>query len=224
MSKNTDITGKKYGLLTVISRDLDFKSPKHTKWICKCECGNTKSIYKDALISGSTKSCGCQMYKGKKGINATHGMSNTRIYHEWLSMRRRCRPNTRDSKNYSDRGISVCDEWKSDFISFYKWAIENGYDDSLTIDRVDNDKGYSPNNCRWIPIEMQQSNKTNNVYFIYNGKKYCLRGLCKDKGFPYKTAHRRMQRMKARGEEIDIEKLLEPIHKEKIAFKYRKQE
>lgn len=222
MNKNTDITDKKYGLLTVISRDFDFKDQKHTKWICKCECGNIKSIYKDALISGKTKSCGCQMYKGKKGINSTHGMSNTRIYHEWISMRKRCKPNTRDSKNYFDRGISVCDEWKSDFMAFYKWAIENGYNDSLTIDRIDNNKGYFPNNCRWMPIEMQQSNKTNNVYFDYNGKKYCLRGLCEDKGFPYKTAHRRMQRMKARGEEIDIEKLLEPIHEEKIAFRYRK--
>jgi hypothetical protein len=220
----SDITGQKFGKLTVLGRDYSYQSPKHTKWFCKCECGNIKSIFRNSLISGRTQSCGCQMYKGKNGINKTHGMSNTRIYHEWASMKKRCLPNTHDSKQYHDRGISVCDEWKKDFVSFYNWSMENGYNDSLTIDRIDNNKGYSPQNCRWVSIEKQQSNKTNTIYVIYNNQKYCLRSLCIEIGFPYKTAHRRYTKLKNKGLPITSEKLFAPIQKNKIAFKYRKQE
>lgn len=219
-----DIVGRKFGSLTVIEQDRSFHSQKYTKWICKCDCGNVKSINRNSLIQGRTKSCGCERYERKKGINKTHGMSNTRIYHEWASMKRRCKAHTKNEKNYYSRGIAVCKEWETDFVAFHDWAMKNGYNDSLSIDRIDNDKGYSPENCRWIPIEAQQSNKTNNVYFTVNGKKHCLRGLCAEKGFPYKTAYRRLQRMKLKGTPIDIEKLFEPIHKEKIAFRYRKRE
>ena len=219
--QSADIIGRKFGLLTVIDRDYDFKSNKQTKWICKCECGNVKSIFRNSLIQGRAKSCGCMMYKGKKGVNQTHGMSKTRIYREWSSMLRRCKENSPDAKLYYNRGISVCEEWQNDFLSFYEWSMRNGYDDSLSIDRIDNDNGYFPGNCRWIPIEQQQSNKSNNVKVQYNGKEYCLRGLCAELNFPYKTAHRRYQRMKAKGI-FDIEKLFAPIKTNRIAFKYRK--
>lgn len=159
----------------------------------------------------------------KKGINKTHGMSKTRIYHEWTSMRRRCKQNSPDAYLYYDRGISVCDEWQNDFMPFYQWSMENGYSDNLTIDRINNDLGYYPENCRWITIEKQQSNKRNNVKVQYNGKEYCLRQLCKEVDFPYKTAHRRYQRMKNKNQSINIEKLFAPIQTDKISFRYRKQ-
>lgn len=216
-----DITGQKFGMLTVIEQDRSFCSPKYTKWICKCDCGNVKSINRNSLIQGRTKSCGCEQYKNKSGINAIHGMSKTRIYHEWVSMRRRCKPNANDSKNYFERGITVCDEWNADFLSFYNWAMETGYDDSLTIDRINNNEGYFPQNCRWVSIEAQQSNKTNTVYINYNGGQYCLRQLCAKLNFPYKTAHRRYKRMIKKQGSVNIEKLFEPVHAEKIAFKYR---
>lgn len=217
-----DISGQHFGNLTVIKRDTSYISNKHTKWICQCNCGNTKSIFRNALINGSTKSCGCQQFKGKPGINQTHGMSKTRIYHEWLSMRRRCAKNSPDAYLYFNRGITVCNEWQNNFMLFYQWSMENGYNDDLSIDRIDNNRGYCPDNCRWISMSDQQSNKRNNVKVQYNGKEYCLRQLCKKINFPYKTAHRRYQRMKAKNQSINIEKLFAPIQTEKIPFRYRK--
>lgn len=218
----SDITGEKFGKLTVLGRDYSYKSPKRTKWICKCECGNTKSIFRDALMQGRTKSCGCEMYANRKGQNKTHGMSKTRIYHEWHTMKLRCAPNSPNSKNYYDRGIHVCNEWKNDFLTFYNWAISHGYAETLTIDRIDNNKGYSPDNCRWITIEAQQANKTTTVYIEYQGTSYCLRTLCLMLNFPYKTAHRRYRKLIKRGLPITFDKVFAPIDKSKIAFKYRK--
>lgn len=154
--------------------------------------------------------------------NSTHGLSGTRIHHEWTSMKRRCKPNTADAKTYYNRGISICDEWQYDFLAFYSWAMSHGYNDSLSLDRIDNNKGYSPNNCRWIPITKQQNNKSNTVHIFYNGKDYCLRNLCMEIGFPYKTAHRRYQRMKKKGLPINTDKLFSNIQKDKIPFRYRK--
>lgn len=219
--KNRNIIGCKFGHLTVIDRDYNYKSPKHTKWICLCDCGAMKSVFRNSLISGASKSCGCKQYEGKKGINQTHGMSKTRIYREWSSMRRRCKENSIDAKYYFERNIFVCDEWENDFVAFYEWAVNNGYSDSLTIDRINNDMGYSPENCRWITNKQQQSNKSNNVKVQYNGEDYCLRSLCIELNFPYKTAHRRYQKMKAKGF-FDIEKLFAPIQTNRISFKYRK--
>lgn len=216
-----DITGQQFGYWTALGRDTEYVSKRTSKWICQCECGTIKSVFKGSLLSGRSKSCGCHRHDNSKGINATHGMSGTRIHHEWLSMRRRCAPNSVDSKNYYDRGISVCPEWER-FEPFYQWAIENGYNDSLSLDRIDNNSGYCPENCQWIPIEEQQGNKTNTVYVTYEGEQYCLRTLCRKIGFPYKTAHRRLQRMRAKGKPIDTDKLFEPIHKDRIAFRYRK--
>ena len=129
--------------------------------------------------------------------------------------------NSPDSKNYHARGITVCKEWASDFMAFHKWALDNGYNDSLSLDRIDNNKGYSPHNCQWIPIEKQQSNKSNTVYVTYHGEKYCLRTLCLEIGFPYKTAHCRLSRMRKKGIEIDTEKLFAPVQKNKTAFRFR---
>lgn len=219
----SNLTGRKFGKLTVLGRDYSYVSSKRTKWICQCECGNVKSILRDSLLSGRSRSCGCQRNKGKKRINATHGMSRTRIFHEWTSMRRRCKPQSPDAKIYYDRGISVCDEWESDFMSFYTWAMENGYDDTLTLDRINNDDGYYPQNCRWISNAVQQVNKRNTVFIKHNGQDYPLRSICRDLDFPFKTAYRRLSKMRKRGEEIDLEKLFAPIQENKIAKKYRTQ-
>lgn len=220
MSNFIDMTGNRYGHLVVVALDSTSTSTKHRKWICKCDCGNTKSVFRDALIAGKTKSCGCMQYADKKGINRTHGMSKTRIYREWVSMRKRCRPDSNDSKTYYHRGISVCLEW-NDFITFYEWAVSHGYDDSLSIDRIDNNKGYSPENCRWIPIEQQQSNKSNNVYVIYEGKKYCVKQLSDKLGLPYKTICRRYHRLLKKYGEVPIDKLIAPIKKDRVPFEYR---
>lgn len=218
-----DISGNRYGHWTVIQKDKENSTERNTRWICRCDCGTIKSVLRSSLTCGGSKSCGCQANKGTKGINQTHGMSKTRLYHEWVSMRRRCNKEPTCKKNLSYKNISVCDEWNKNFEPFMKWALQNGYSDALTIDRVDNAKGYSPENCRWITNEEQQRNKTNNVKIEYEGKEWCLRTLCLEIGFPYKLAHQRYKRAQRAGKSISTEKLFEPIHYEKIAYKYRNQ-
>lgn len=222
MSKN-DISGHKFGYWTVLRRDTEFKG-SYSKWICQCECGSVRSVSRSSLISGRSSSCGCHSFDNRKGMNATHGMSKTRLYHEWTSMRRRCSHAEPRTKNAHYLNISVCDEWNNSFVAFRDWAMSNGYSDSLTIDRIDNSKGYCPENCRWITIAEQQSNRTNTIYVDYNGEKWCLRTLCNKIGFPYKNAHRRFQKMMKRGQPIDTDKLFAPIDSKYISFRYRNED
>ena len=135
-------------------------------------------------------------------------MSKTRIHGIWMKMRGRCRHSYgKDIKVYQGRNITVCDEWNKDFMSFYNWSMENGYNDDLTIDRIDNEKGYSPENCRWITNAEQQLNKMNTVKVLYNDEEVPLVELCRKLNFNYKLAHARYIRMKKKGLPIQIEKI-----------------
>ena len=216
MSKE-DLTGKQFGYITVLGRDKSSIGERNSKWFCRCKCGKITSMARCSLESGHTTSCGCKIFESH---NATHGMTKTRLHSIWSSMKNRCTNHYKKNK-YVPRGITVCDEWKSDFMAFYIWAINNGYSDNLTIDRIDNNKNYCPENCRWISIAEQQSNKTNTVWIDYQGSKRCLRTVCMEIGFPYKTAHCRYQRITRRGELPTFEKLFEPIHEEKISKCFR---
>ena len=216
-----DITGKKFGYWTVLRRDEEKQNSRNSYWICKCVCGKVRSITRSTLISGKSKSCGCVVFS-KKGINSTHGMSKDRLYNIWANMRKRCfNQNDQAWERYGGRGITVCDEWKNNFVNFMEWAYKNGYSESLTIDRIDVNGNYEPSNCRWITRGEQQANRTNTVWVVYNGEEKCLRSLCQEVGFPYKTAYRRLQRLECRGEEITVDKLLAPIQEKKISYKYR---
>lgn len=161
MSKVKDITGVRFGRLVAL-RYL----PSIKKWECMCDCGNITYVLSQNLNSGHTKSCGC--YKKEKN----HGLKGTRIYRIWLCMKTRCyNSNYEHFNRYGGRGIEVCKEWKNDFLAFYKWSIENGYSENLSIDRKDVNKGYSPDNCRWITMSDQQSNTSRNRYIVINGVK-----------------------------------------------------
>lgn len=165
--KNTviDETGKRYGRLTVLSRA---DNTKHglARWVCRCDCGNTVTVIGNHLRRGDTLSCGCFHNEGN---HRTHGKSHSRVYGIWRNMLSRCEnENGTGFEHYGGRGISVCEEWRN-FDSFYKWANESGYSDSLTIDRIDVNKGYYPDNCRWIPFDKQGLNKTNSVILSVNG-------------------------------------------------------
>lgn len=158
-----NIQNKRFGRLVALKYDNDNK-----KWECLCDCGKHKLVSLTHLQDGHTKSCGCLQKETSRVIgknNTKHGMHGTRIYNIWRGMKSRCYYNHNKCYNiYGGRGIIVCDEWLDKnigFINFFEWSVRNGYDDSLTIDRIDTNGNYEPSNCRWITMLEQQSNKRN---------------------------------------------------------------
>lgn len=176
-----DLTGKTFGRLTVLGLS-DLKNTKNRSrlWVCVCTCGNI--VIKDTkhLNNGHAKSCGCLQkehmneFKEKFAGRVTHGMSRERLFRIWSSMIKRCS----DEKyvgymDYGGRGITVCDEWK-DLETFVGWANSHGYSDDLSIDRIDNNSGYCPDNCRWVDNYVQANNKRNNTLITYRNETHTL--------------------------------------------------
>ena len=196
-----DLTGKRFGNLVAIG--LDTSSDRRTKFICVCDCGNVKSIRSDALLSGATISCGC-VKKKQDAINLakhhSHKMSDTRIYSIWQGMKGRCfNGNDARYSSYGGRGISVCDEWKNDFTVFYNWAIDNGYSDSLTIERINNDGNYEPSNCRWATNTEQCNNRRTNIKIKIGNSERSLKEWCDIFELDYKTINARYHRNEFNG-------------------------
>ena len=186
-----DISGNVYNDLTVISFH-HFDKKRNSYWLCQCSCGKQKIVRKSHLISGGVSSCGCK--KAIKCGNASrkHGAwaKNKRLYKIWSCMVGRG-TGKRRREYYFDRGITVCDEWK-DVNNFFEWAIANGYQENLEIDRIDNNKGYSPENCRWANADVQNRNKSNNINITRNGETKCLKDWCKELGLKYRTICKRI--------------------------------
>ena len=160
---------------------------------CLCDCGNRKVIEGYKLKTGHTKSCGCLVREN--GLNnKTHGMTNTRLYRIYAGIKDRClnKSNERYS-DYGGRGIEICEEWLSDFMSFYNWAIDNGYSEELSIDRIDVDGNYEPNNCRWATDEEQANNKRNSHMIEFNGETKTLAQLSKLRNIPVSTLLYRLE-------------------------------
>jgi len=136
----------------------------------KCRCGVVKTYRLRFLITGNIKSCGCYKYSLVIKRNTTHGLAKSPLYHKWLGLKDRCyNPNNKKFHNYGGRGITVCDEWKDNFLAFHGWSINNGWAKGLEIDRVDNDKEYSPNNCRYITHKNNIRNRGNSIKVSFNG-------------------------------------------------------
>ena len=133
--------------------------------------------------------------RNEKGQLVTvHGMSNSKIYWRWNGMKNRCgNPHHKEYAAYGGRGITVCDEWRNSFSAFYKWAMANGYSDDLTIDRIDNNRGYSPDNCRFITRQEQNRNTSRNVMITYNGKTQCLQDWANETGIGFKKLQWRLK-------------------------------
>lgn len=178
MGQFIDLSGQKFGRLTVV-KFVGKNNQNRAIWKCLCDCGNETIARADALKSGDKQSCGCLNSENKSREcierNIRHGLAHTRLYRVWCDMRRRCNDTrTPEYKNYGARGIKVCSEWDSNFQAFNDWAMKNGYDETAargdcTIDRIDVNSNYCPDNCRFVNLMVQGSNKRNNKRITHNG-------------------------------------------------------
>lgn len=157
-----DLTNQRFGKLTAI-KISERENNKRSYWVCECDCGRTKEIALSHLRSGATTSCGCYQKQKAKEANAKHGDVGTSLYNRWKEMRHRCEnPNHSRFKDYGARGITITEDW-NDYKNFRDWALLNGYQEELTLDRIDNDKGYSPDNCQWVDYTANGRNRRNTV-------------------------------------------------------------
>lgn len=206
MSKFQDLTGQKFGRLTVIKRVENTKN-KDTLWLCKCDCGGETITRITNLKNGNTKSCGCLNKEHLLKSITKHGLHNEKLYNTWKCIRQRCNNKNNPSyKNYGGRGITICNEW-NDFKNFYDWALNNGYKENLTIDRINNNKGYSPENCRWADKTTQSNNKRNNRNYTYNNETHTMGEWAKILNVNYWALRSRLDRG------WDIKKALETEYK-----------
>ena len=186
MSRHKNLIGLHFGYLEVLA--LAHAHNGHAHWLCRCECGRDTVVKGSHLRSGHTVSCGC-----RRG-NVVHGKSRTRLYHIWNGMRERCQnPNNPHYTGYGGRGIYVCKEWQ-DFENFYSWALESGYSDNLTIDRADNDGGYTPDNCRWATKRTQANNTRKTRMITYNGETHSVSEWARIIGVNQSTLNMRLNK------------------------------
>ena len=186
--KGIDFVGQRHGRLEVISKAERGRS----WWVCKCDCGNIVKLPTWRFLEN--QSCGCFEQENLAKIgkdNRTHGKTETRLYRTWCKMKERCNnPNIEHYPEYGGRGIKVCDEWNHSFENFQKWAYSAGYDDNCngnqqSLDRIDVQGNYEPNNCRWVTHKEQMRNTTRTVYIDYHGEKIPMSAFCEEHGITY---------------------------------------
>lgn len=198
-----NLTGKQFGRLTVLKEGNGYRQangkPIRT-WICRCECGNEIEVRQPNLTRKKyqTVSCGCYARevraKNMANVATTHGGSNDRLYGIWCGMKRRCEKEyDPEYSSYGGRGITVCDEWSNDYLSFKEWAYSHGYDKSAqrgecTIDRIDNNKEYSPSNCRITNMREQANNTSRTLHYDWRGGRYTITEIMELSG----TTHTRI--------------------------------
>jgi len=182
-----DLTGMQFGRLQVVEKA--YSKHNRTYWVCLCECGNYTVASTRSLTSGNVKSCKCLR-------NSVDGESHDNLYRRWVGMRMRCKENASCHEHYYDKGIAVCDEWlgENGYRNFREWAMGNGYRQELTIDRIDNNKGYSPENCRWVTMYIQNNNRDDNKYVIIGGVKKTLSQWCLEFGLNYSAIKGKVSR------------------------------
>lgn len=216
-SRYKDLIGKRFGKLVVVSL---VSREKGTRWLCKCDCGNEKILKQNNLLSKNTRSCGCLFKEAHRFGNPVHNLYHTRIYSIWKSMKERCYSKKHVGyEKYGGRGITICDEWlgKNGIVNFYNWSIANGYQDDLSIDRIDNNKGYSPDNCRWVDAFVQQNNRSISKFYEYNGEKLTLSQLSRKYNINKTTLMHRLQKYSVKESiERPIDKSKSRVKKEEI--------
>ncbi len=192
--------GSRFGRLVVIDCFHELHGKRNMLVAhCRCDCGQEKNVFWQALADGRTKSCGClsrELIKQRNLMLATkHGGSRTRLYRIFQSMKGRCyRPQHIHYANYGGRGIGICDEWRDNFAAFREWAISHGYDDSKSIDRIDNDRGYSPHNCRWVDAMTQGNNRRTCHMLTLDGQTHTIAEWSRLTGIGKTTIRERLNR------------------------------
>jgi hypothetical protein len=195
---NIDYTGKRFGRLIAIGKVV---IDKRGYYICKCDCGNERTIRSDSLVSGKSKSCGCLSPDVNQEVHKIHGDSSTRLYKIHKKMISRCYNKENDRfHRYGQRGITVCDEWLRDYEAFKEWSLCNGYDEDLSIDRINNDGNYEPSNCRWTTVKVQSNNTSRNRYIEFNGETKTLAEWCQELNYPYGSTRQMLIRGKTADE------------------------
>lgn len=199
-NNSTEWIGKRYGKLVVIGLTKATPPYRGWRWICKCDCGNTKVYDPPRLKSGRGVSCGCSVGHARK-----HGGTGTRLYHVWDGMKQRCNnPNSEEYHRYGGRGITICEEWGS-FANFRDWAMSTGYDPDApqgecTLDRIDNDGNYEPSNCRWVDMQEQMQNRPRRSPSIaYNNESHTLYEWAQIMGVSYQ----KLRNYRAKGWSIE---------------------
>ena len=186
-----DLTGKTFGLLQVLGRSENRGNGKKpcVMYRCQCECGKIIEASSGDLINRHHVSCGC---KKTKHLESYKHM--TRLYNIWKCMRQRCNnPHNPSYPRYGGRGITICPEW-NEYAVFRDWAMRNGYNDSLSIDRIDNENGYMPDNCRWADAKTQTNNTRRNHYINFHGEKRTMAEIARMTGQTYSTIQHRVDR------------------------------
>lgn len=185
-----DLSGRTFGRLVVVERGENFGST--VGWVCRCACGTLKTVRSVCLKRGHTASCGCYHRDRMRECHFTHGMTRKPEYQAWNHMIQRCyNERTCNFNNYGGRGITVCVRWRKAFINFFN---DMGLKPSPkhSIDRINNNKGYSPSNCRWSNCVQQAHNKRNTRHIFFKGETLCLKDWCRRLNIDYKNAHRRI--------------------------------
>lgn len=192
----SDLIGQKFGRLTVVDFDKEkiYKDGnKYTTFCCICDCGNQSSVVGYRLLSGGTKSCGCLQREAVSKLNKSHGETKSRLHNIWCRMKQRCyNKNATDYKYYGGKGVGICQEWFSSYQAFRDWSLENGYDETLTIDRIDSGKDYSPDNCRWVDRKMQTKNRSITRLLTFNNETLTIGEWAERIGINSKTIAKRI--------------------------------
>lgn len=186
--RRIDLTGRRFGKLTV--EGLASADKGILVWNCVCDCGNITLVRGNNLRSGAVQSCGC--LKHKQSHNRTHGESQSKLYRHWRSMIYRClSPKHKAYKWYGGRGITVCQEWQT-YEGFRAWVLCTRPDESYTVERIDVNGNYSPENCTWIPMNEQANNRTSCIMISHNNRTQNLTEWCNEYGLDYKLVHNRL--------------------------------
>lgn len=194
--KMEDLTGQKFGMLTVIR--FSHRIETNYFWECRCDCGTIKNIRRASLKQGYNKSCGCWIAADRltrtPPSRKQHGLQYHPLYQKWDGMKRRCFDiDNKGYKDYGGRGITMCDEWKNDFITFYNWGIANGYKEGLVIDRINNNGNYEPDNCRFVTTKINNNNTRSNRLITYKGETKTLAQWAESIGLKKTTLHMRFK-------------------------------